>query len=89
VEVQLGYRQRPAGSPQLRRLATRLRRLLPSGRFEPIGETGLRNIVGVLPGRLPEILVGAHYDTLADPPGSSAPTTAHPGPRSSWSSHAP
>ena len=62
--------QRPAGSPQLRRLAERLRPLLPSGRFEPLpGEPGLRNVVGTLPGRRPGIVVGAHYDTLVKPEG--------------------
>jgi glutaminyl-peptide cyclotransferase len=70
VKEQLAYGQRPGGSPQLRRLADRLRPLLPHGRFEPLpGQPGLRNIVGTLPGRGPAIVVGAHYDTLADPPG--------------------
>jgi glutaminyl-peptide cyclotransferase len=62
--------QRPAGSPQLRRLATELRPLLPDGRFEPVpAQPGLRNIVGTLPGRRPGIVVGAHYDTLVKPKG--------------------
>jgi glutaminyl-peptide cyclotransferase len=70
VEEQLAAGQRPAGSPQLRRLAVKLRRLLPSARFEPLpGEPGLRNVVGTLPGRKPGIVVGAHYDTLAAPRG--------------------
>jgi glutaminyl-peptide cyclotransferase len=70
VRHQLEYGQRPAGSPQLRRLAVRLRPLLPRGRFEPLpGEPGLRNIVGTLPGRRPGIVVGAHYDTLVKPKG--------------------
>jgi Zn-dependent M28 family amino/carboxypeptidase len=70
VRAQLRYGQRPAGSPQLRRLAERLRPLLPRGRFEPLaGEPGLRNIVGTIPGRRPGVVIGAHYDTLADPPG--------------------
>ena len=70
VRQQVAYGQRPAGSPQLRRLAVRLRPLLPSGRFEPVpGEPGLRNIVGTLPGRRPGIVVGAHYDTLVKPKG--------------------
>lgn len=70
VRGQLAYGQRPAGSRQLRRLAVRLRRRLPRGRFERLpGERGLRNVVGTLPGRRPGIVVGAHYDTLADPPG--------------------
>ena len=62
--------QRPAGSPQLRRLAIELRRLLPEGRFEAIpGDPLLRNVVGTLPGRRPGIVVGAHYDTLVKPRG--------------------
>jgi peptidase M28-like protein len=70
VERQLAYGQRPAGSPQLRRLARRLRLLLPSGRFEPLaGQPGLRNVVGTLPGRRPGIVIGAHYDTLTKPRG--------------------
>jgi hypothetical protein len=70
VKLQLAAGQRPAGSPQLRRLATKLRPLLPHGRFEPLpGEPGLRNVVGTLPGRKPGIVVGAHYDTLAKPRG--------------------
>lgn len=70
VQRQLAYGQRPAGSPQLRRLARTLRPLLPNGRLERLpGEPGLRNVVGTLPGRKPGILVGAHYDTLVEPPG--------------------
>jgi glutaminyl-peptide cyclotransferase len=70
AERQLAYGQRPAGSEQLRRLARSLRPLLPNGRFERLpGEPGLRNVVGTLPGRKPGILVGAHYDTLVEPPG--------------------
>src|SRR5918996_37376 len=70
VERQLAHGQRPPGSPQLRRLARTLRPLLPNGRFERLpAEPGLRNVVGTLPGRRPGILVGAHYDTLVEPPG--------------------
>jgi hypothetical protein len=70
VELQLASGQRPAGSPQLRRLAVKLQKLLPAGRFEPLpGEPGLRNVVGTLPGRRPGIVLGAHYDTLASPKG--------------------
>jgi Zn-dependent M28 family amino/carboxypeptidase len=62
---------RPAGSPQLRRLAEQLRRRLPSGRFEAVaGWPALRNVVGTLPGTRPAIVIGAHYDTLAKPPGA-------------------
>jgi peptidase M28-like protein len=70
IRRQLAVGQRPAGSPQLRALAERLRPLLPRGRFEAVpGHPGLRNIVGVLPGRRPAIVVGAHYDTEFHPPG--------------------
>jgi len=70
VELQLTYGQRPAGSPQLRRLATQLRHRLPAGRFEPIpGEPGLRNVVGTIPGKRPGLVIGAHYDTLVKPEG--------------------
>jgi hypothetical protein len=68
-QVRVG--QRPAGSPQLRRLAEDLRRLLPGGRFEPVGGwPRLRNVVGTLPGTRPAIVVGAHYDTLVKPQGA-------------------
>jgi glutaminyl-peptide cyclotransferase len=70
VARQVAVGQRPAGSPQLRALAARLRRLLPNGRFEPIPrEPGLRNVVGTLKGRRPGIVLGAHYDTLVEPKG--------------------
>ena len=59
---------RPAGSAASRRLAARLRGLLPRGRYEPVPD-GLRNVVGVVPGRTRRrVVVGAHYDTK-DAPG--------------------
>jgi glutaminyl-peptide cyclotransferase len=70
VRMQLDYGQRPAGSPQLQTLARRLRSRLPNGHFEALaGEPGLRNVVGTIPGTRPGIVIGAHYDTLADPKG--------------------
>lgn len=64
------YGPRPAGSRSLRRLARRLRRLLPNGRFERIpGHPRLRNVVGHLPGKRPAILIAAHYDTKDEPKG--------------------
>lgn len=70
IERQVAVGQRPAGSPQLRRLAAELRPLLPVGRFEAIpGEPRLRNVVGRLPGAKPAIVLGAHYDTLVRPRG--------------------
>jgi hypothetical protein len=67
---QVSYGQRPAGSPQLRRLAVVLRKLMPGGRFEDIpGEPGLRNIVSTVKGTKPAVVIGAHYDTLVEPKG--------------------
>lgn len=64
------YGWRPAGSRALRRLAVRLRGLLPRGRLEAIpGHPRLRNVVGSVPGRGPAIVVGAHYDVEAAPKG--------------------
>jgi len=63
-QVELG--PRPAGSGPSRRLAARLRRALPRGRFEAIpGHPRLRNVVGRLPGAKPAVVVAAHYDTKA------------------------
>ena len=71
VEQVERFGPRPAGSAASRRLSTRLRTLLPNGRYEPL--TGrhrrLRNVVGVVPGSQPAIVVGAHYDTEAEPKG--------------------
>ncbi len=70
VRRQVAVGQRPAGSPALRRTAAFLRPLLPGGRFEPLADhPGLRNIVGVLPGRRPALVLGAHYDTESHPRG--------------------
>lgn len=70
VDLQLAFGQRPAGSRALRRTAERLKRELPRGRFENVpGHPGLRNIVGVLPGRKPALVIGAHYDTESHPEG--------------------
>ncbi|HEV2775178.1 MAG TPA: M28 family metallopeptidase [Solirubrobacteraceae bacterium] len=64
------YGWRPAGSTALRRLAVRLRALMPAGRFEDVpGHPRLRNVVGGVPGRMPAIVVGAHYDVEATPAG--------------------
>ena len=64
------YGWRPAGSTSLRRLAARLRGLMPRGRFEAVpGHPMLRNVVGSVPGRMPAIVVGAHYDVEAEPEG--------------------
>jgi glutaminyl-peptide cyclotransferase len=63
-QVALG--PRPPLSAAQRRAAVFLRAGLPNGRFEPIAG-GLRNIVGELPGRMPAILLVAHYDTTDEP----------------------
>ncbi len=70
IREQVAAGQRPAGSARLRAVAERLRPRLPGGTFEAVpGHPGLRNVVGVLPGRGPAIVVGAHYDTEAAPRG--------------------
>jgi glutaminyl-peptide cyclotransferase len=70
TQLQVDAGQRPAGSPQLRRLAAKLKARLPHARYESIpGQPGLRNIVARIPGRRPGIVVGAHYDTLVKPEG--------------------
>ena len=70
TQLQVDAGQRVAGSPQLRKVAAKLRARMPHGRYENIpGQPGLRNIVGRLPGKKPGIVVGAHYDTLVKPKG--------------------
>jgi glutaminyl-peptide cyclotransferase len=65
-QVELG--PRPAGSPESRRLARLLRRIVPRGRYQEV-PGGLRNVVGIVRGREPGyVIVGAHYDTK-DLPG--------------------
>lgn len=68
VERQVELGPRPAGSPASRKLARQLRRALPRGAFQPVPD-GLRNVVGVVPGREPSrrVVVGAHYDTKEIP----------------------
>lgn len=68
IRLQLAAGQRPAGSVALRRLAPVLAAKLPNGHAEPV-PGGLQNLVGVLPGRRPAIVIGAHYDTEAHPRG--------------------
>jgi glutaminyl-peptide cyclotransferase len=70
VRMQVEAGQRPAGSPQLQKLADELVGMLPNGHLEPIpGEPDLHNVVGSIPGSQPAIVIGAHYDTLAKPKG--------------------
>ena len=64
VRMQVSYGPRPAGSAASRRLAERIRRLVPLGHFQPV-PGGLRNVIGRIPGRDPSrlVILGAHYDT--------------------------
>jgi hypothetical protein len=65
-QVQMG--PRPAGSPESRRLARLLKRIVPRGRYQEVPD-GLRNVIGTVRGReRGYIVVGAHYDTK-DIPG--------------------
>ena len=66
TKLQVDAGPRPAGSAAQRAVADQLVKLLPGGHFEAV-PGGLRNIVGQLPGRLPAILVVAHYDTTPVP----------------------
>lgn len=69
LKAQVALGPRSAGSAPSRRLAARLRTLLPGGRYQAV-PGGLRNVVGSVPGRDPRryVVVGAHYDTK-DIPG--------------------
>ena len=67
TKLQVDAGPRPAGSATQRSVAEKLVKLLPNGHFEAVPD-GLRNIVGSLPGRMPAILLVAHYDTT-DVPG--------------------
>jgi glutaminyl-peptide cyclotransferase len=70
TKLQVAAGQRPAGSPQLRALAEKLRARMHGAKFVSIpGQPGLRNIVARVPGKRPGIVVGAHYDTLVKPKG--------------------
>jgi glutaminyl-peptide cyclotransferase len=64
LKLQLSYGPRPAGSRQSRKLASRLRRMMPRARFQKV-PGGLRNVVATVPGRERGrlVVVGAHYDT--------------------------
>jgi hypothetical protein len=66
AQRQVALGPRPPLSVAQRKAAVFLRAGLPNGRFEPV-DRGLRNIVGELPGRMPAILLVAHYDTTSVP----------------------
>jgi glutaminyl-peptide cyclotransferase len=60
-QVEMG--PRPAGSPESRRLAALIKRVVPRGRYQEVPD-GLRNVIGTVHGREGGyIVVGAHYDT--------------------------
>jgi glutaminyl-peptide cyclotransferase len=60
-QVEMG--PRPAGSPESRRLAALIKRVVPRGRYQEVPD-GLRNVIGTVHGReRGYIVVGAHYDT--------------------------
>jgi acetylornithine deacetylase/succinyl-diaminopimelate desuccinylase-like protein len=65
-QVEMG--PRPAGSAQSRKLAGKIKRALPRGSYQAV-PGGLRNVVGVTPGKDPSrrVVVGAHYDTKEIP----------------------
>jgi glutaminyl-peptide cyclotransferase len=69
LKYQVALGPRPAGSPQLAKLAGYLRARLPRGHYEAVpGHPGLRNVAGRIPGKKPAVVVAAHYDTK-DLPG--------------------
>ena len=64
LEHQVALGPRPAGSPQLAKLASYIRKRIPNGHYEAVaGHPGLRNVVGRIPGKKPAIVLAAHYDT--------------------------
>ena len=68
VKRQVALGPRPAGSAASKELGERLRRSLPGGRFQAV-PGGMRNVIGVVPGKTKRVVVvGAHYDTK-DLPG--------------------
>jgi len=68
VRRQVAMGPRPAGSRASRELGERIRRVLPSARFQTV-PGGLRNVIGTVRGREPKrvVVVGAHYDTKDQP----------------------
>ncbi|MGH2955811.1 MAG: M28 family metallopeptidase [Solirubrobacterales bacterium] len=67
IETQVRYGPRPAGSETLERLGRKLRRQLPNAEVQPLSG-GLLNLISVIPGNEPAVLVAAHYDTEATVP---------------------
>jgi glutaminyl-peptide cyclotransferase len=67
IERQVAFGPRPAGSEASQALGRQLRRELPSFEVQPLAG-GLLNLISVVPGEQPAIVVGAHYDTEATIP---------------------
>jgi glutaminyl-peptide cyclotransferase len=67
VERQVAFGPRPAGSEASQALGRQLRRELPNFEVQPLAG-GLLNLISVIPGEGPAIVVGAHYDTEATIP---------------------
>jgi glutaminyl-peptide cyclotransferase len=67
IETQVDYGPRPAGSEASEKLGQELRRMLPNAEVQPLAG-GLLNLISVIPGEKPAIVVGAHYDTEATVP---------------------
>jgi Zn-dependent M28 family amino/carboxypeptidase len=69
LKRQVALGPRPAGSATSQQLAGILKASIPRGRYQTV-PGGLRNVVGVIPGRNPRrtVVLGAHYDTK-DLPG--------------------
>jgi glutaminyl-peptide cyclotransferase len=67
IERQVAFGPRPAGSEASQALGRQLRRELPNFQVQPLAG-GLLNLISVIPGEQPAIVVGAHYDTEATIP---------------------
>jgi glutaminyl-peptide cyclotransferase len=67
IERQVAFGPRPAGSEASQALGRELRRELPSFEVQPLAG-GLLNLISVIPGEGPAVVVGAHYDTEATVP---------------------
>src|ERR687898_2011833 len=67
IERQVAFGPRPAGSEASQALGRQLRRELPNFEVQPLAG-GLLNLISVIPGEGPAIVVGAHYDTEATIP---------------------
>jgi glutaminyl-peptide cyclotransferase len=67
IERQVAFGPRPAGSEASQALGRQLRRELPNFEVQPLAG-GLLNLISVVLGEQPAIVVGAHYDTEATIP---------------------